>query len=196
MAKKRVYEIAKEKGVSSKDLLEALRAAGIDVKAAASTVDEADAARVLPARRRQRQRPATGRGGRAEAGPGAEAGPQARRSRPSRRSSRSRSSRSRPSPATDGRPPQQARPPAQGQARPQGGGVPAGQGGGGAAAAQAPCRDRLPGLPPPGAAPTAAAAPPPQPGPGRTAARAERVGPVDRCRRAGRGQDSLGRHRA
>ena len=49
MAKKRVYEIAKEKGVSSKDLLEALRAAGVDVKAAASTVDEADAARALPA---------------------------------------------------------------------------------------------------------------------------------------------------
>ena len=47
MAKKRVYEIAKEKGVSSKDLLEALRAGGVDVKAAASTVDEADAVRVL-----------------------------------------------------------------------------------------------------------------------------------------------------
>jgi translation initiation factor IF-2 len=47
MAKKRVYEIAKEQGVSSKDLLERLRAAGVDVKAAASTVDEADAARVL-----------------------------------------------------------------------------------------------------------------------------------------------------
>jgi translation initiation factor IF-2 len=49
MAKKRVYEIAKEKGVSSKDLLASLRAAGIDVKAAASTVDEADAQRVLSA---------------------------------------------------------------------------------------------------------------------------------------------------
>jgi translation initiation factor IF-2 len=47
MAKKRVYEIAKEKGVSSKDLLEALRAAGIDVKAAASTVEEAEAQRAL-----------------------------------------------------------------------------------------------------------------------------------------------------
>jgi translation initiation factor IF-2 len=47
MAKKRVYEIAKEKGVSSKDLLAALRAGGVDVKAAASTVEEAEAARVL-----------------------------------------------------------------------------------------------------------------------------------------------------
>src|SRR5687768_7067036 len=47
MAKKRVYEIAKEKGVSSKDLLDALRAGGVDVKAAASTVDEADAVRAL-----------------------------------------------------------------------------------------------------------------------------------------------------
>ena len=47
MAKKRVYEIAKEKGVSSKELLAALQAAGIEVKAAASTVEEADAARVL-----------------------------------------------------------------------------------------------------------------------------------------------------
>jgi translation initiation factor IF-2 len=47
MAKKRVYEIAKEKGVSSKELLEALRAAGIDVKAAASTIDEGDALAAL-----------------------------------------------------------------------------------------------------------------------------------------------------
>jgi translation initiation factor IF-2 len=47
MAKKRVYEIAKEKGVSSKELLAALQKAGIDVKAAASTVEEADVAKVL-----------------------------------------------------------------------------------------------------------------------------------------------------
>ena len=47
MAKKRVYEIAKENGVSSKDLIATLKAAGIDVKAAASTVDEADVKRVL-----------------------------------------------------------------------------------------------------------------------------------------------------
>src|SRR5919198_3344099 len=47
MAKKRVYEIAKERGVSSKELLEALRAAGLDVKAAASTIDEGDALKAL-----------------------------------------------------------------------------------------------------------------------------------------------------
>src|SRR2546428_13025643 len=47
MAKKRVYEIAKERGVSSKELLEALRAAGVDVKAAASTIDESDALKAL-----------------------------------------------------------------------------------------------------------------------------------------------------
>jgi translation initiation factor IF-2 len=47
MSKKRVYEIAKEQGVSSKELLERLTAAGVDVKAAASTVDEAAALRAL-----------------------------------------------------------------------------------------------------------------------------------------------------
>ena len=36
MARKRVHEIAKEQGVSSKDLLARLQAAGIDAKAAAS----------------------------------------------------------------------------------------------------------------------------------------------------------------
>jgi translation initiation factor IF-2 len=47
MAKKRVYEIAKERGLSSKELLEKLQAAGVDVKAAASSVDEAEVARIL-----------------------------------------------------------------------------------------------------------------------------------------------------
>jgi translation initiation factor IF-2 len=49
MAKKRVYEIAKERGVSSKELLEQLQAAGLDVKAAASSVDEADVQRIAGA---------------------------------------------------------------------------------------------------------------------------------------------------
>jgi translation initiation factor IF-2 len=44
MSKKRVHELAKEHGLSSKELLEKLKAAGIEVKAAASSVDE-DAAR-------------------------------------------------------------------------------------------------------------------------------------------------------
>jgi len=47
VAKKRVHEIAKAHGISSKEVLKALQAAGIDAKAAASNVDEADAARAL-----------------------------------------------------------------------------------------------------------------------------------------------------
>jgi translation initiation factor IF-2 len=113
MAKKRVYEIAKEKGVSSKDLLEALRAAGVDVKAAASTVDEADAARALPA--------GAGSGnGQPPAAAAAEGAP--KQSQPKQAQP--------PKPPADGRPPQQARPQTQGEARPQGG-RPGGQGGGG-----------------------------------------------------------------
>ena len=50
MAKKRVYELAKERGLSSKALLEQLQAAGIDVKAAASTVEESEIAKVLDTR--------------------------------------------------------------------------------------------------------------------------------------------------
>ncbi len=49
MAKKRVHEIAKAEGVSSKELLAALRAAGIEAKAAASNVEEADAKKALAA---------------------------------------------------------------------------------------------------------------------------------------------------
>ncbi|HEY2631875.1 MAG TPA: translation initiation factor IF-2 [Solirubrobacteraceae bacterium] len=47
MSKKRVHEIAKEQGMSSKELLEKLNAAGVTAKAAASSVEEADALRVL-----------------------------------------------------------------------------------------------------------------------------------------------------
>ncbi len=49
MSKKRVHEIAKEQKVSSKELLERLQAAGIDAKAAASSVDEASALKALGA---------------------------------------------------------------------------------------------------------------------------------------------------
>jgi translation initiation factor IF-2 len=49
MAKKRIHEIAKERGMSSKDLLDQLQAAGLDVKAAASSVEEADALRAIGA---------------------------------------------------------------------------------------------------------------------------------------------------
>jgi translation initiation factor IF-2 len=47
MSKKRVHEIAKEHGLSSKELLEKLHAAGVDAKAAASSVEEAVALKVL-----------------------------------------------------------------------------------------------------------------------------------------------------
>ncbi|HYJ21499.1 MAG TPA: translation initiation factor IF-2 N-terminal domain-containing protein, partial [Solirubrobacterales bacterium] len=47
MAKKRVHEIAKERGITSKEALEVLRAAGLEVKVAASSVEEADAARAF-----------------------------------------------------------------------------------------------------------------------------------------------------
>jgi translation initiation factor IF-2 len=47
MSKKRVHEIAKEHGLSSKELLEKLKAAGIEAKAAASSVEEAAALEVL-----------------------------------------------------------------------------------------------------------------------------------------------------
>jgi translation initiation factor IF-2 len=47
MSKKRVHEIAKEHGLSSKELLEKLHAAGVDAKAAASSVDESAALKAL-----------------------------------------------------------------------------------------------------------------------------------------------------
>jgi translation initiation factor IF-2 len=49
VAKKRVHEIAKAQGVSSKELLTALKAAGIEAKAAASSVEEADALKAIAA---------------------------------------------------------------------------------------------------------------------------------------------------
>src|ERR1700704_239671 len=49
MSKKRVHEIAKEHGVSSKELLEKLKAAGVEAKAAASSVDETVALKALGA---------------------------------------------------------------------------------------------------------------------------------------------------
>ena len=47
MAKKRVHEIAKERGISSKEVLAILQKAGLDVKAAASSVDEGDVQRAF-----------------------------------------------------------------------------------------------------------------------------------------------------
>jgi translation initiation factor IF-2 len=47
MARKRVHEIAKEQGLTSKEVLAKLKAAGIEAKAAASSVEEADALAAL-----------------------------------------------------------------------------------------------------------------------------------------------------
>jgi translation initiation factor IF-2 len=49
MSKKRVHEIAKEHGLSSKELLEKLHAAGVEAKAAASSVEETAALQALGA---------------------------------------------------------------------------------------------------------------------------------------------------
>jgi translation initiation factor IF-2 len=49
VAKKRVHEIAKAQGVSSKELLGALKAAGVEAKAAASSVEESEALKALSA---------------------------------------------------------------------------------------------------------------------------------------------------
>ena len=49
MAKKRVHELAKEQGIPSKEALAILQAAGLEVTAAASSVEEADAARAFAA---------------------------------------------------------------------------------------------------------------------------------------------------
>jgi translation initiation factor IF-2 len=49
VAKKRVHEIAKAQGLSSKEVLAALKGAGIEAKAAASSVEEADALKAIQA---------------------------------------------------------------------------------------------------------------------------------------------------
>jgi hypothetical protein len=49
MAKKRVHEIAKAHGLTCKELLAALKKAGVDAKAAQSSVEESDALAALKA---------------------------------------------------------------------------------------------------------------------------------------------------
>src|SRR3954454_781753 len=48
MPKKRVHEIAKEQGLTSKEVLQAFKDAGVYVKAASSTVEERDIRRAFP----------------------------------------------------------------------------------------------------------------------------------------------------
>jgi translation initiation factor IF-2 len=62
---KRVHQIAKDRGLPAKDVLERLKAGGLDVKAVSSSVDEAAALRVLGG---------DGDGGRQAGAPGARAG--------------------------------------------------------------------------------------------------------------------------
>src|SRR4051794_3877569 len=78
MAKKRVHEIAKEKGISSKEVLAILQKAGLDVKAAASSVDEADVARAFDNGAAAADEPApaaTSDGQQSDGGDGAQAQP-------------------------------------------------------------------------------------------------------------------------
>ncbi len=78
MAKKRVHEIAKAQGLSSKQLLAALKAAGIEAKAAASSVEESDALKALSANGGQvATKPKPAEKGAAPAKPKAEAKPAA-----------------------------------------------------------------------------------------------------------------------
>jgi translation initiation factor IF-2 len=91
VAKKRVHEIAKEKGISSKEVLAVLQRAGLDVKVAASSVDEADVARAFgadgsggaPTDPDNGGAPAAERGGPADGGSQRPSGEQRARERPS-----------------------------------------------------------------------------------------------------------------
>jgi translation initiation factor IF-2 len=56
---KRVHEIAKERGLPAKEVLTRLQAAGLKVKAVSSSVDEAEAQRVLGPRRSAPTAPAS-----------------------------------------------------------------------------------------------------------------------------------------
>ena len=94
MAKKRVHEIAKERDIPSKDVLAALQKAGLEVTTASSSVDEAEAAKVLgngasateaPAKAKKAPQPKARRQGEGRGEPAAEAeakpAAEARRSR-------------------------------------------------------------------------------------------------------------------
>jgi translation initiation factor IF-2 len=101
---KRVHEIAKEQGLPAKELLAKLRAAGIEVKAASSSVDEAVALKAL----------GNGSAPAADAGIGSEA--------PAPKQATPKQSQTPPAPeqTSDGAPPQSERPaqPAQEHKRP------------------------------------------------------------------------------
>jgi translation initiation factor IF-2 len=83
MTKKRVHEIAKEHGVSSKELLEKLHAAGVEAKAAASSVEETVALKALGADGAGAPQSSNGAPG-APAGPSAASAPAAVAGRPAK----------------------------------------------------------------------------------------------------------------
>ena len=114
MANKRVHEIAKEQGISSKDLLAVLQAAGMTAKAAASSVDESVALEALrrgagdrppPTAPRRQRRPGRGarRGRRARARAAGEQAPPA--TQPSRASPPAQQPPAAPAPAAEDQPP-------------------------------------------------------------------------------------------
>src|SRR6185312_11410709 len=73
MSNKRVHEIAKERGLPTKDVLARLKAAGVDVKASSSSVDEDVASRVLANGGQTRSGGQARSGGEARSGSGGEA---------------------------------------------------------------------------------------------------------------------------
>ena len=85
MAKKRVHEIAKQQGLTSKEVLAALNAAGIEAKAAASSVEEEVALEALKSAdggAAQTAAPAKAATGKAETTPQSEAKPAAGQQKP------------------------------------------------------------------------------------------------------------------
>jgi translation initiation factor IF-2 len=72
MSNKRVHEIAKERGLPAKDVLARLKAAGVDVKASSSSVDEEVASRVLANGGQTRSGSGSGGGTATKAKPAAE----------------------------------------------------------------------------------------------------------------------------
>ena len=68
MAKKRVHEIAKARGLTSKEVIAALNQAGVEVKAAASSVDEDVALEALGANGGGSSAPAKTEASQAESG--------------------------------------------------------------------------------------------------------------------------------
>jgi translation initiation factor IF-2 len=114
--KKRVHEIAKEQGLSSKELLEKLHAAGIDAKVASSSVEEASALEALGRNGAGNDKSAPVADGAARTGNGAETTPPQPPS----------AAREDPSPGGDGKPPRRsaAAPAPAVEARPEAPGAP------------------------------------------------------------------------